>query len=806
MFQRFFSLLALSCAISFHASAYEVTALTTDSVGEALPYVTYRVFGTDSTKPEYSDISGLDGTIRQTIASAGTYRIVLSYTGMADAERSFDVSDATPVADLGDTTLSESATVLQGVTVTAQKPLVIKQIDRLGYDVQADPERPTANVSDILRKVPMVSVDADGTIKVNGSTNFKIYKNGRPNNSMSRNAKDLFRAMPASMIKRVEVITDPGAAYDAEGTSAILNIVTEDNTSIKGVLGNANLRYSTLNDYPEASLWLTSEIDKVTFSAYGGYSHYDGKMSKNKSVSTTEYPDGTSRLEESDSKSTSDMCYFGLDGSWQPDTLNLFTAELNGYWYDAKSNATGLTTTVDSNGNTIGSLTKKMHNPSNGYFDINAGFNWQHNTHRKGETYTLSYLLSHTNQSQEGQTDYTDGYGVDRVPYSSILSDYTLNFIEHTFQADWTRVLGRHTVDVGAKGIFRRNHSKNKFDYVDWMTTDNEFRHITNIGALYAQYSVNIGPVGLRGGVRWEYSHLKASYPDGSGTDYSSRLSDWVPSAAASWQINDANSLTFNYATSINRPGISYLNPAVTIGPTTESYGNADLSSSRRSSMKLTYMLIKPKFNVNFSTTYAFTNNGIASVRFLDADNIIHSTYANIGRTRDVGFQAFAQWSPGSKTRLMINGGVTYQYASQEGMSMHRWSPRGYFQVSQELPLKIWAEGSVFFNGSGINGVYGYYTASAINNMYYNIQLRRNFLKEDRLSVSLIAMNPIGPSTRHQTSYIVNGDYTGRTDSFNYFSHGFMVSISYRFGSLNAQVKKVSKGIDNDDLVGRKAD
>lgn len=117
MFQRFFSLLALAGAISFHASAYEVTALTTDSVGEALPYVTYRVFGSDSTKPEYSDISGLDGTIRQTIASAGAYRIVLSYTGMADAERSFDVSDATPVADLGDITLSESATVLQGVTV-----------------------------------------------------------------------------------------------------------------------------------------------------------------------------------------------------------------------------------------------------------------------------------------------------------------------------------------------------------------------------------------------------------------------------------------------------------------------------------------------------------------------------------------------------------------------------------------------------------------------------------------------------------------------------------------------------------------
>jgi len=804
MLLKSISLLALCCASALYVRAYEVKALTTDSVGDALPYVTYRIFGTDSVKPACSDISDIDGTISQSLSQPGKYRLVLSYTGMADAERSFEVNDTTTVADLGEITMSESSTVLQGVTVTAQKPLVIKQIDRIGYDVQADPERPTANVSDILRKVPMVSVDADGTIKVNGSSNFKIYKNGRPNNSMSRNAKDLFRAMPASMIKRVEVITDPGAAYDAEGTSAILNIVTEDNAAIKGVLGNVNVNYFSLNNYPSGSVWLTSEIDKVTLSAYAGYSHFDGKMSKNNSTSLTEYPDGTRRRDDRDSQTTGDMSYFGLDGSWQPDTLNLFTAELNGYWYDAKSNSRSLTATTNAAGNLIGSLTSYMHNPSDSYFDINAGFNWQHYTHRKGETYTLSYLLSHTNQAQDGQTDYSDGMGVDQVPYTSILSDYNLSFIEHTFQADWTRILGRHTVDVGAKGIFRRNHSNNKFDYVNWMTTDNEFNHTTNIGSLYAQYSIGLGPVNLRAGLRWEYSHLKASYPDGSADDYSSRLSDWVPSAAASWQINDANSLTFNYATSINRPGISYLNPAVTISPISESYGNANLSSARRSSMKLTYMLIKPKFNINFSTTYAFTNNGIASVNFLDDNNIIHYTYDNIGHTRDMGFQAFAQWSPSEKTRLMFNGGVTYQYASQEGMKMHKWSPRGFLQVSQKLPFKIWIEGMMFVKGKSINGVYGYSTASPINRIYYSIQLRRNFLKEDRLSASINIINPIGPSVRHNTDYIVNGDYHSRSDSFHHQAHCFMVNISYRFGSLNATVKKVSKGIENDDLIGRK--
>lgn len=806
MFQKFFSLLALGCAFPVSIFAYQVNAVATDSVGEGLPYVSYWIYGTDSIKPVTAAVSTADGVIDGKLADPGKYRIRLGYVGMNDVERTFEVSDSSPVADLGDITMSESARTLQGVTVTAQRPLVVKQIDRLGYDVQADPEMPTANVSDILRKVPMVSVDADGTIKVNGSTNFKIYKNGRPNNSMSRNAKELFKAMPASMIRRVEVITDPGAAFDAEGTTAVLNIVTEDNAAIKGVLGNVNLRYSNLNDYPEGSVWLTSEIDKVTFSAYGGYSHLGGKMTENETSSATYYPDGTVRRSESTTKTKGDITYFGLDASWQPDTLNLFTAEMNGYWFNTSPRGTSLQTTTSATGDVIGSLSSFQHDPFMRYFDIDAAVNYQRLTHRKGETYTISYMLSHTNQSQNGYTDYYDGQGVDRVPYTAIISDYKLEFIEHTFQADWTRIFGRHTIDLGAKGIFRRNHSTNEFEYTGWMNTDNEFKHITNIGALYAQYSLGLGPVNLRAGLRWEYSHLKASYPDGSADSYSSRLNDWVPSAAASWQINDANSLTFNYSTSISRPGISYLNPAVTISPVSESYGNPDLESARRSSMKLTYMLIKPKFNFNISTTYTFVNNGIASVNFLDDNNIIHSTYANIGHTRELGFQAFAQWSPSMKTRLMLNGGVTRQYASQTGMKIAKWAPRGYMQVSQQLPWKITAEASVFVNGASIDGVYGYSTASFINSIYYTIQLRRNFLKEDRLSVSVSAMNPIGPSRRHATDYTVNGDYTGRTDTFGHYAHGFNISIGYRFGSLNAQVKKTAKTIENDDLVGRKSE
>ena len=270
MFRKFITFFTVLFICSLTLSAYEIHTVVTDTVGEPLPYATYRIFQDKNNKPVVSNTTDVNGAIRQSIASPGSYRLVVSYVGMADADVPFEVSEKNSKVDLGEITMHDASNVLRDVTVTAQKPLVVKQIDRLGYDVTADPATPTSSVSDILRKVPMVSVDADGTIKVNGSTDFKIYKNGRPNNSLSRNAKDLFAAMPASMIKRIEVITDPGAAFDAEGTSAILNIVTAENTSIKGVLGNAKLKYSNINKYPEASLWLTSEIDKVAFSLYAG--------------------------------------------------------------------------------------------------------------------------------------------------------------------------------------------------------------------------------------------------------------------------------------------------------------------------------------------------------------------------------------------------------------------------------------------------------------------------------------------------------------------------------------------------------
>ena len=100
---------------------------------------------------------------------------------------------------------------LDGVVVKAQRQLVKQDIDRIAYDVQADEESKTQTVMDMLRKVPMVTVDGQDNIQVKGNSNYKVYKNGHYDPSLSKNAKEVFKSMAASMVKRIEVITAPGA-------------------------------------------------------------------------------------------------------------------------------------------------------------------------------------------------------------------------------------------------------------------------------------------------------------------------------------------------------------------------------------------------------------------------------------------------------------------------------------------------------------------------------------------------------------------------------------------------------------------
>ena len=687
---------------------------------------------------------------------------------------------------------------LEGVVIKAQKQLIKQEIDRIAYDVQSDEESKTQTVIDMLRKVPMVTVDGQDNILVKGNSSFKVYKNGHLDPSLTKNAKEVLKAMPATMVKRIEVITDPGAREDAEGVDAILNIVMVNGSKIQGLTGVVSASYTSLN-HPNFYTSLTGQMGKLLLSVDYGFSKMTDKDSYNRTeVDRTYLNTGNRMLSNSESSNPGDIHYTNLNASYDIDSLNLISASFGGYFYKLNVQGDG-STWLGHDDQPIYSYNNHYWMPGYQHHSWNGRLDYEHKTQRKGERLTLSYMLALTRQHTDQENTYTELMNVP-FPYSGSMMKERERFTEHTFQADWLRPLGKgHQLEIGAKYIDRNNNSHNTQDFYDTdMLTSNEFQHTTRVLAGYADYIYKWNKWSARAGLRYEYSFMQGSYPDGKGESFDKHLGDWVPQATLKYQLTDAQSLKLNYTTSINRPGISYLNPAASITPTVVSQGNPNLESSHTQRLSLIYSYILPKLTFQFAPAYSFSSGGISSVQTAKGD-VRYTTYDNILRYRRFSVEQYVQWKPFDGTTLIINNNLRYEHNENPnlGYCTHGWSDIGYVHLTQKLPWKLRlylsVNGKIGHSPSGV-----YYIQHSWYNYYASLQ--RSFLKGDRLTVRLGANSPFDkylPSVAET----VNGNYRDYQQSWNR-GRCFTISVNWRFGSLKSSVKKTEHSIENDDVVG----
>ena len=700
---------------------------------------------------------------------------------------------------------------LDGVVVKAQKQLIKQEIDRIGYDVQADEESKTQTVMDMLRKVPMVTVDGQDNILVKGNSSYKIYKNGHYDPSLSKNAKETFKSMPASMVKRIEVITDPGAREDAEGVDAILNIVMVDGSKMQGMTGVVSASYNT-NNQRNLYTSLTGQMGKLLASVDYGY----GGMSSRSTVSITDterrYLDTGNRMQShSDGTNPGAIHYSNLNASYDIDSLNLLSASFGGYFYKLNVQGDGSSALTNPLGQPVYSFNNHYWMPGYSHSSWNGRMDYEHKTRRKGERLTLSYMLALTRQHTDQENTYTDLVNAP-FRYTGSLQTERERFTEHTFQTDWLRPLGKgHQLEVGAKYISRNNNSHNtqnffdlkvQSDYVDYsgidMLTDNEFEHTTRVLAGYADYIYNHKKWSARAGLRYEYSYMKGQYPDGKGDTFGKHLSDWVPQVSLKYQLTDAQSLKLSFTTSINRPGISYLNPAVVTSPTSVHYGNANLVSSHTQRISLIYSYILPKLTLQIAPAYNYSSEGISTIQTARND-IRYTTYDNVLRYRRFSVEQYVQWKPFDGTTVVINNNLRYEHYENPNLGYRTfgWSDNFYANLSQKLPwnllLYMVAYGKM---GHSPNGIY--YMQHSYQGYYFSLQ--RSFLKDNRLTVRIGANAPFNKYWTSEAE-TVNGDYRDFQQSWNN-ARSFSLSITWRFGSLKANVKKAEHSIENDDVVG----
>lgn len=230
---------------------------------ETVPYATISIASATTPQKSLKLLAcDIDGKFETDLKNAGKYILSLQSIGKVPTKKNFTLSAKKKVLDLGILYMHDDSKQLGEVTVTAQRKLVKVELDKLTYSLDEDPEAQTSNTLDMLRKVPMITVDGNDEIQLQGSTNFKIYVNGKPSNMMNNNPADVLKSMPANSVKDIEVITDPGAKYDAEGVGGIINIITTRNV-LEGYTASINADASVLGRMAPERMYRLSSVNSV---------------------------------------------------------------------------------------------------------------------------------------------------------------------------------------------------------------------------------------------------------------------------------------------------------------------------------------------------------------------------------------------------------------------------------------------------------------------------------------------------------------------------------------------------------------
>lgn len=691
----------------------------------------------------------------------------------------------------------ESDEMLKEVEIVAQKPLVKMKVDKMTYNVAQDEDSKSSTVLDMLRKVPMVTVDGQDNITVNGSSSFKVYVDGMPNVMFSSNPSMVFKSMPASAVKSIEVITNPGAKYDAEGAAGVLNIVmnkqnTQAAQSMNGF--NGTVRASAGNKQFGASVFLNGQQGKLSYSA-------NVMTSYNKPGNTTTemeqiQDNGVSQILTSDNDLKTPFTMGSLSLGYQIDdmsALNL-TAQVNSM--NTKTTGTTYTTmggAAYGSGFSYGSTTDmKMSRTSfSGSIDYQRFFNKQH-THSLGFTYQLNY--------SPATTETTNNF-LDTSSYIDLTNRYSENkdkTTNHIFQLDYSLPIGiGQTLNLGSKLQLHDATSDSKYYLKDVYdpSTSSEYEYKNTILAGYGEYVGNWEKFGLKAGLRYEYTWQDVMYQLGNGQDFSTGYGSLVPTASMQYNLGVGSNIGLTYNMRISRPGISYLNPYVDkSNPIALFYGNPDLDVEKAHNISLVYNAFTQKLMVNLNLHHNFVDNAISQYSFYDENNLLNTTYGNVVKSHQTGLSGYVSYLLTKNTRLFFNGAVNYIDLRSTVLNQKNngWTANVMGGVQQTLPwdLKLSAfviSSTKSYTLQGWSSGFNLITAS----------LSKSLLKNKlNLSVSgLMGLNKGGNLSIE--TYSRGKDFTSR-NAVKVPIYGVTFTVSYTFGNAKIVQKQHQSRVQND--------
>ena len=618
------------------------------STGTAVEYATVTLYDASDSTMVDGMISDGNGEFAFKKVKEGEYRVIVRFMGFRNVlVEGVRITAGDLVADLGTLSLRPDVANLEEVEIRAQKSLVEYKIDRKVVNVDQQVQAQGGTAVDVLERIPSIKTDLEGNVELRGSSSFTVLIDGKPS---ILTGSDALEQIPASTIEQIEIITNPSAKYDPDGTAGIINVVTKKNT-LKGLSGIVQLSGSNSPDY-SGSVLLNYRTKKVSISLAADYSNRE--MMGNRYSMRESYRGDTVNFLETNGTMDWGRSGYSLRGGidYSITGRNILTAEAS-YRQHNRSRNSNIRNSSWSNfdqayQNYITDAIDESVHPTLQFTLMDV-----HRFRREGTE--LSMRLTY-NQGQDEGEESTLQYYVDDTwsQMGQVIVDYMNTTTEK--EREWRGDLDfEHSFGQKSKleAGFQLRMDRNEEDYryyngdtlgnyiLDTLQSNRyDFNH--DIYALYGTYAAEFGKVGLKAGLRAEYTDRNLVQLTG-GKEYPYEKFDIYPSAYLTYYLPYNQQMQASYSKRVRRPRGHMLNPYPLFSDAFTSFsGNPDLEPEFAHSMELNY---QKYFGLSFLTLeayYRLTNNKMTRVQRLNEEGVMEMTMENIDNDRALGIEANA--------------------------------------------------------------------------------------------------------------------------------------------------------------------
>ncbi len=710
--------------------------------------------------------------------------------------------------DLGVIRLTPSTRTLAEVTVEGKKALIEDKVDRLVYNADADLSAKGGDATDILKKVPMLSVDLAGNLSLQGSSNIRVLINNKPSSILAGNLADALRQIPADQIKTVEVITSPSAKYDAEGSGGIINIITKKNTlqglhlDVDAGAGNRNSTLGLNGSFRKGKLGVN-----LNGNGRGIYNKSASDLNQTTFLSQSATPIQTRQHATGFDTGLFGQYALGLDYDLAKNQsltagARVGVRNLNRDQQFATSTFTGDVVPVPALRNVT------SHDLSNS-IDLNVDYL---HTYKKvddepAKEFSISSQFSRNNLTNNFDATQLDSLENIRTRQRNLNFNTSQEFI---LQTDYLTSLSKNQqIEFGAKDTRRQVNSTYQYLLAsptsafapDDRRPAGSLDYAQNIAAGYVAYTlITPSKITVKGGLRYEYTSIDA-LATGQGLSSPGPINipnygKLVPSFNISRKINDKTTLKLAYNRRIQRPNIQDLNPNFNAtNPLNIRIGNPYLKPEVTDRLELGYSTNAKKTYLNVSLYTRLNRDDIQTVsqRSDTLAGAVVTRVQNVGKEYNYGTNIFTTINITPRWSVNTNIDIMYRYISGRALGITgesitltntgvRWGGRFDTQIQFD---KGWAAQANFsYRGRDVQ-LQGYRIGFA----QYSLGGRKSFTNK-RGSIGLAADNFLTNGQRF-TSVLNSAQFNQNFRQYIYNS-SIRLTFSYKIGSLKGA--KIRKG------------